>query len=511
MDPRRLGLTLLLAAAAVWIAHLAVYQVDDAFIVYRYAANLARGEGFVFNPGERVEGVTCFLWAMALAPAAALGMPLPRVAPVLTGIAGLATLALLPGLAARLDGRSRWDVYDLTAPALLSMLPGFAVWSAGALETVPFALLVTAALRFQLEERERGGILRSAAAIAASTLVRPEATLLAGALALDRLLPYPACSLRTRAGQVVRWLAIVFAVFGAFLIFRRVYFGDWLPNTYYAKTGGGLVAQAAAGWRYMRAFLSALVSASASPLPRSALGGAIVAALLVWGLAGCRRRAAALVLVTLGVAVVLEGGDWMTSYRFFVPGLPALAALASAAGRAAWRTRRLVGLALALAGAAECVVWTAQTLEIRDGGRGLAVNAEGYRRAHLEIAAWLREHARPGDTVALMDVGMIGYANLDLRLVDISGLTDREVARAPGEFLMKRYPPEAMLARAPRFFVLVPGYPIDTAIARHPEFARRYRLVLQRNHRFNWSPPSQYVLHVFERVDAAAPAGSAPP
>src|SRR5437762_4452372 len=107
MRPVLWTVTLGFAALCAWFAWMAVYQVDDAFIVYRYAANVARGEGFVFNPGERVEGVTCFLWALALVPAAALGLPLPQVAPILTGIAGLATLALLPGLAARLDGRSR--------------------------------------------------------------------------------------------------------------------------------------------------------------------------------------------------------------------------------------------------------------------------------------------------------------------------------------------------------------------------------------------------------------------
>ena len=37
---------------------------DDAFITYRYARNLARGEGLVFNPGERVEGYTNFLWTV---------------------------------------------------------------------------------------------------------------------------------------------------------------------------------------------------------------------------------------------------------------------------------------------------------------------------------------------------------------------------------------------------------------------------------------------------------------
>nr|MBC8422663.1 hypothetical protein [bacterium] len=34
---------------------------EDAFISFRYAANLLDGHGLVFNPGERVEGYTNFL------------------------------------------------------------------------------------------------------------------------------------------------------------------------------------------------------------------------------------------------------------------------------------------------------------------------------------------------------------------------------------------------------------------------------------------------------------------
>jgi len=146
-------------------------------------------------------------------------------------------------------------------------------------------------------------------------------------------------------------------------------------------------------------------------------------------------------------------------------------------------------------------VWTAQTLELRNNGRGLVVNADGYRHAHRVIAAWLRAHAEPGDAVALMDVGMIGYANPELRVIDITGLTDRAVAHAPGGFLDKRFPPQAILERAPRFFVLVPGFPMDEAILALPEFRRRYRPVMQRDHHSNWRPPSHYVLSLFERVE----------
>ena len=41
---------------------------DDAFISYRYAENLFNGHGIVFNPGERVEGYSNFLYVLLMAP-----------------------------------------------------------------------------------------------------------------------------------------------------------------------------------------------------------------------------------------------------------------------------------------------------------------------------------------------------------------------------------------------------------------------------------------------------------
>src|SRR3989442_14592594 len=126
MTRARWALLLGIAALCSWLAYLAVYQVDDAYIVYRYASNLAHGQGFVFNPGERVEGVTCFLWTLLLAPWAAAGLRLPVVAPVLTAAAGCAVVLLLPFVSARLAGRPRPDPWDGGAAALLAAHPGFA-------------------------------------------------------------------------------------------------------------------------------------------------------------------------------------------------------------------------------------------------------------------------------------------------------------------------------------------------------------------------------------------------
>jgi hypothetical protein len=45
------------------------WGLDNAYISYRYAENLVRGEGLVFNHGERVEGYSNFLYVLAVAPA----------------------------------------------------------------------------------------------------------------------------------------------------------------------------------------------------------------------------------------------------------------------------------------------------------------------------------------------------------------------------------------------------------------------------------------------------------
>ena len=56
---------LVLAAGLTHVLSLRFFY-DDAFITFRYAANLAHGHGLVFNPGERVEGYSNFLWTVLL-------------------------------------------------------------------------------------------------------------------------------------------------------------------------------------------------------------------------------------------------------------------------------------------------------------------------------------------------------------------------------------------------------------------------------------------------------------
>jgi arabinofuranosyltransferase len=500
MSPR-LALVLLLAAAACAMAWLAVYQVDDAFIVYRYARNIAHGLGFVFNPGERVEGVTCFLWTLALVPFAAAGASLPKVTPVLTAVCGLGGMAVVARRHAEIEERARLSYRDLLPGLLLAASPAYVYWSVGALETVPFALLVALALRDHARETSAPGAtgMRSAIWVGLAGLVRPETPVVMAALLADRLIA-AAGGRAWRVGlrESARWSSIVLAMWIPFLTFRRLYFGEWLPNTYYAKTGAPFLARLGLGFRYAQSWAASLLpSFGATGVAVAWLGVFLVAGVLAMGLVRRRLRPEALVVIALVAAVLFEGGDWMVFHRLLVPALPPLVVLVGfALSRGALPGRRAaIALVVAAVLGSGAVVAAAE----RNGGRGLAVNAEGYRRAHREIARYLDGHARPGDSVALMDVGIIGWYAPELRLIDITGLTDRAVAHAPGGFLDKRYPVEDLLSREPRFAVLVPGFAADMRIQAHPEFRSRYHELFRVNHRANWIPPSDYYLYVFER------------
>jgi len=497
----RVLLLAVLIAAAAFMAYMAVYQVDDAFIVYRYARNLAQGHGFVFNPGEHVEGVTCFLWTVLLAGGAAFGLPLPALAPILSALAGLATLALCARAHAEVEGRSAFALRDSLAPALLASSSAFIYWSVGALETVPFALLVTLATREQARELRAGSrSLRSAWWLGAASLMRPETPAIVAALGLQRLFAKRE-SWAQRARAVARWLLPVAACFLPFLLFRRAYFDDWLPNTYYAKTGNPLSVQLDYGLWYTTRFATSLVPSFGDHSKLTLfkwLGWALLAWLLAYGLARRPLRSFALSVLALGAAITLEGGDWMVLHRFCVPALPSLALIAaSGLLRLAEKSRGRVPAALI---AALCIAHgVTRALQARDAGDGLAANGEGYRLTHVVIAEYLRDHGKPGDSVALMDIGQIGWYAPQLNVIDITGLTDRAIARAPGGFLDKQLDVDALFARNPRFLVLVPHYGADERIVAHREFHQRYRLRMKLNHRAKMHPRSEYLLHLLER------------
>ena len=505
--PNRVDVFFVLLCAAVFslgVTRYWGYVNDDAFISFRYAANLLAGDGLTYNPGARVEGYTNFLWVILTLPFLRLGGEEQLLALMkFVGIGfGLGTIVLTYACGRRLfESRTA----PLVASLLLSASPPFCCNAVSGLETMLFVFLVTLALLFRLGSEHRHD-LGFAFAMALASLTRPEGFYFFGLLLAFH--PIARVSWRRTFAVGAAYATVVVPYLG----WKLAYYGSLLPNTFYAKPG--ILAD---GWRHVLGFLLGAGFTRPVGLPLVPL---------VVGLFGLRRSSgwpAAFLVVSVS-AVVVSGGDWMMGWRFLVPALPA-GLLVTAAG-VDWLHTRLKpwrpGVALAASVAILALLLVAfdqprKDLEARAHGRG-----EGQRAAHLEIGRWLRHNARTRDSIALTDIGMVGFFS-GLRVIDLSGLTDAHIGHSPGSLLHKRYDPSYVLDQRPEFIVLVSTKPLrprrgddaalgseswglepdalwfqDRRIAEHASFARDYEPVLTRFAQFEGH------LHLFRRRTASA-------
>src|SRR5438034_9228292 len=82
------------------------HAIDDAYITFRYARNLAEGLGLVYNPGEWVLGTTAPLWAVFLAGGYKLGFTdLPWLATVVAALCDALSVAVIVGYARAIGWR----------------------------------------------------------------------------------------------------------------------------------------------------------------------------------------------------------------------------------------------------------------------------------------------------------------------------------------------------------------------------------------------------------------------
>ena len=405
-----ISLTYALIAAA-FAFRVAGETPDDFYITFRYAENLASGLGFVFNPGERVFGTTAPGWALLLALGHWLtAIPVPRLATVCTAVI-LVVLACLLLQEARQRGRG----VEAGVAGLL-MLTNVFLWVHNGAEWPLALLLVVLAARTLSSRPVVAGALAGFA-----VWCRPDAALLVAVLLTQRWW-------RARRAPWSAGVACA-ATVGIGLLAAKSYFGTWLPGTLHAK-------RLQAAWRpeTWHAGLDYLPEAwrriadSYAGLWTPVLflfGGLGLFLILRRGGSGMQALAAGAPVLTLGHVIL--GIPFYTWYA--VPLLVALTYglcfLGGAVARRAARSatpRRPAWLAGLAAGAvllpiAGLVSHT--TVRAVDGYRAF----EGLPRIALyrQAGAWLQDHAEPGDSVAFVEIGAIGYFSR-LSVYDLLGL-----------------------------------------------------------------------------------------
>ena len=224
-----------------WLSYVAWFFCDDAFISFRYVLNLLEGNGLVFNPGERVEGYTNFLWILELAAIWGIfGLGPEHVAPWLSVAYTIATIAAMLWWVARLPSLRNRALIAWMALGLICSSATFAVWtSGGGLETRQFTFFALAAvLCLSVYGNNRRGLLAASLCLAAAEFTRPEGLLLAACcfawFAVERRMKGE-YSLARLAREMIPLVAPFTVLVAAHFLFRYTYYGEWLPNTYYAK------------------------------------------------------------------------------------------------------------------------------------------------------------------------------------------------------------------------------------------------------------------------------------
>jgi len=450
---------------------------DDIFISFRYARNLVDGHGLVFNPSERVEGYTNFLWTVLVAAGMAVGIEpvsLVRGGSVLAG-AGCAVLA--------------WTMaerrYAIVAAVLIATNTAFAMEATQGLETCFFSALCGLAIMLRSRELEDRDPFPSSGLVAgAAVLTRPEGVLL---FVLMEGLPL----LADRGALRGRWRA--WAGFAALLLphlaFRISFYGELVPNTFHTKVIG------VEHWdpSYLLAFCKAH--------PAWVLL-AVVGAITSWR----ADRGRALLLIGPCAAWALwiwhSGGDYKPTHRFFAPILVPLAVLA-ANGVARIASGRFViaAAAIVLAVGPDFAWGWPKYLEY-------AKKHEAQTSMRLTAGQFLRERYEPGTWVAMHAIGAVPWAS-GLPTIDMWGLTDAHIAKVdakPGTKKARGHQKvdyDYVFGRNPEVY-----FPHDGSITEEPhtapvprdfpeDFEDRYKLVSYK-YKGLW-------IQVFERKDLGKP------
>jgi arabinofuranosyltransferase len=467
--------------------HFVNYAPDDIWISLRYADNLADGQGLTYNPGERIEGYSNFLWVLVLSLFGPLTdkYMLTLVAKFLGLTCGVLAVWLLARTAKSAPFGGGAKKYWGLAPFALGLYGYPAFWSSTGMETGFYLLLVVAALGAHLTWIKKGGYIwamLAAAAFIATALTRPEGILFFAAALFAEFLS----RLRHKKlpdGSTWLWMMAVLAAYAAFFLWRHSYFGQWWPNTFYAKAGGGY-AKYVEGARYLLLNLAAL-----------GWSNPILLVLLAVPFAMHRKVDRARGFLGLCIAgqlafVLFAGGDWMGGARFLVPAMPVAALLipetvyrmqmrfSSSTATFATGWGALV-LAVILVGNFGVHLYNAKQVRHDVSGFRAYDGARFFKPDHFMIADYLRADAKPDDLVALGEAGLIPYLT-DLPALDLFGLMDPHLARLPG-LRHQKIDNDYVFGRDPAYVVLggckvwSDGMTSDFAYAR--ELLRDSRLI----------------------------------
>jgi hypothetical protein len=396
-----LGLFLIVACATAFFAlYRTDYTIDDAWITYRYAENLAEGLGFVFNPGERILGTSTPLYTLILAAGHWIGLTVPLLSKAIGFLAMLGTILGLFLLTRRLAGARA----GLLAAALLVSMQVFHRVSTYGMETPLYTCLIV--FSFHAYARERLSLATVLAALC--LLLRLDGGAVGAALFASYLITHR----RIPWSYGVLYLAFILPWF----VFSQLYFETLLPQSFLAKRFHA--DSQLQFWMLEWLFVQAAV------LTVLALLGGMAA------MANRATRARSLPIAIWAAAYVvaysfsnLDNYDWYrTPLSIPLAILASVGILGIETRVQLSRYRRALILALIVV-----IALLPDAFRTVDRLRSDSVNT--LEQARYEAAHWLKDYLPEEAVLATGGIGHVGYFTKNY-ILDASGLVSPQVVKS---------------------------------------------------------------------------------
>jgi len=437
--------------------------IDDAFITYRYSYNLVHGHGLSYNPGgEWVEGFTNPTWMLLHTIPIALGLSPVLFSKILGFLCGLGTLIILRQFIVQI--RQKSDGIEFVPVLLMACFSSFTFWCVQGLETPLFVLCVLTTCWILLRAIDGKNSIYWTVPLALLTVL----TRIDGLWFLVFSVPV----LLLRVEVIKEKLFPILSCLGFFIIgliiiqfIRYGLFGDWLPNTAYAKEVSSEVSRARGLTQiFTFYFFHGLVDQSIFSNPsslRSVLSGFFWLNLIwlsvgVVGLFGSWQKKVLVLFPIFWVClyVYVTNGDWMPGFRFFQVSVPFLfLSVALALDHINQFTNRIYKtITLFLAGLLSIgILYEQQRIDavyIFDKNplwyrretmwfypqKLIAKYYTGYGVALGDVSKALNENIPSKSSIMMSDIGLPGWLMLDVSIVDVDGLTNKGMAGAPSYY-----------------------------------------------------------------------------
>jgi arabinofuranosyltransferase len=413
------------------------FMLDDPYISFRYAYNFINGHGLVFNEGERVEGYTNFLWIILIATFIKARFDPIFISKLLGVIFSAATSIIVFFNYTSLRKEVKDTLLPILSVTLITTNWFFNIWSIGGLETPLYTFLLVIAI-YQFNREITNNVFPiSGGLYALLCMTRPDGMIFAVVAGLFKLY-----ILLKRKKFLLRdfiWYGELIFTYGFYFMWRWNYYGMFLPNTFYAKTGGGY-AKYQRGLDYVFSFF-----------PSNGYLYFILFLLgVLWFIYSNRKNVFGVFLIinifVQLLFIVFAGGDWMPGFRFFVPIIPIVVIIVVDG------LYSLIGFLINLfyvkmssksilitSVAVVAIVITQLFYQNQNLQKNLPWLTSWFGKLNLQphgpyygVASFLNQNARNGSTLALGEAGIIPYYCENLKIIDFLGLIDVHISHLEG-------------------------------------------------------------------------------